>query len=240
MVVRRARRDVSLAIRSRLTIQPVSLALSAVSLLLFCWLAEQVIAQRTQPFDPAVRGFLHGHASPFLTATFRLITNLGDWPVVMSGSIALLLLYWFRGWLDCLRLLLFTLVGAGILDGALKFAFHRERPDPFFIAKPTSYSFPSGHSLISLCLYGLIAGISASRLHKRWQRAAVWTTASLLIGAIGLSRIYLGVHWPSDVLAGYAAAILWMSAVRLLAQNVPEVPRQEEAAEAAIEESISQ
>jgi len=242
MVVRRARRDVSLAIRSRLTIQPLSLVLAAVSLLLFCWLAEQVVVQRTEPFDLAIRGFLHRHASPSLTTFFRFVTNVGDWPVVGGGSIVLLLAFWYRRWFDYIRLLLFTLIGAGLLDGTLKLAFHRPRPDPFFIAKPTTYSFPSGHSLISLCFYGLVAGIVASRLHQRWQRVAVWSVASLLIGTIGLSRIYLGVHWPSDVLAGYAAAILWMAAVRMLAQDVPEAPSVDEAADtpAAIEESLSQ
>src|SRR5262250_1838446 len=146
MVVRRARRDVSLAIRSRLTIQPLSLALAAVSLLLFCWLAEQVIVQHTEPFDLAIRGFLHRHASPSLTTFFRFVTNVGDWPVVRGGSIVLLLAFWYRRWLDYIRLLLSTLIGAGLLDATLKLAFHRPRPDPFFIAKPTTYSFPSGHS----------------------------------------------------------------------------------------------
>jgi undecaprenyl-diphosphatase len=57
------------------------------------------------------------------------------------------------------------------------------------------------------------------RLRMRWQRAVVWIAAAGLIGLIGFSRVYLGVHWPSDVLAGYAAAIVWMGAVRVMAER---------------------
>jgi undecaprenyl-diphosphatase len=112
------------------------------------------------------------------------------------------------------------MIGAGILDGVLKLAFHRLRPDPFFGVKPTTYSFPSGHALIALCFYGLVAGMLSFHLEKRWQRAVVWSAAGLIIGLVGMSRIYLGVHWPSDVLAGYSAALIWMGAVRVLALRV--------------------
>jgi undecaprenyl-diphosphatase len=112
------------------------------------------------------------------------------------------------------------MAGAGVLDGTLKLAFHRLRPDPFFGAKPTTYSFPSGHALISFCFYGLIAGMVNFQLEKRWQRALVWCAAGLLIGMIGLSRIYLGVHWPTDVVAGYAAAMIWMGSVGVMARRV--------------------
>jgi undecaprenyl-diphosphatase len=58
------------------------------------------------------------------------------------------------------------------------------------------------------------------RLDKSWQRGVVWTIAVVLIAGIGFSRIYLGVHWPSDVLAGYAAALIWMGAIRQLAHHL--------------------
>jgi undecaprenyl-diphosphatase len=71
-----------------------------------------------------------------------------------------------------------------------------------------------------LCFYGLIAGMINFHLEERWQRVLVWTVAGLLIVMIGLSRIYLGVHWPTDVVAGYAAAIIWMGAVGVMARRV--------------------
>src|SRR6185369_17932911 len=74
-----------------------------------------------------------------------------------------------------------------------------------------TYSFPSGHSLFSFCFYGVLAGLLTRRLKSRVARVLIWICAALLVSAIGLSRIYLGVHYPSDVIAGYLAASLWVS-----------------------------
>jgi undecaprenyl-diphosphatase len=203
-----------------LAVIPVSLGLSILSLLLFAWNAQEMLASGLQRFDTALRSQIHLHATPPLTAIMRDVTNLGDWPVMLYGTIALLLFFWYRGAFDYIRVVLVTMTGAGILDGVLKLAFHRLRPEPFFAVKPDTYSFPSGHALVSLCFYSLLAGMISLRLEKSWSRVAVWAAAVLLIGIIGFSRIYLGVHWPSDVLAGYAAAIMWMGAVRQLAKRL--------------------
>jgi undecaprenyl-diphosphatase len=203
-----------------LAVIPVSLALGIASLLLFTWLAQEMLASRIQQFDITVRSNIHQHATPLLTTIMSFVTNLGDWPVMMFGTIGLLLLFWYRGARDYIQLTLIAMTGAGILDGTLKLAFHRLRPDPFFGVRPNTYSFPSGHALTSLCFYGLVAGMLSLRLEKTWQQIAVWTVAAALIATIGFSRIYLGVHWPSDVLAGYAAAIMWMSAIRQLAHKL--------------------
>jgi undecaprenyl-diphosphatase len=196
---------------------PVSLGVAVSSLIFFAWLAEEMRERGTDRFDSAVRFAVHQHASPGLTAVLSRITYLGDWPVVLAGTCVLLLVCWCRRQRGLLFLVLVTMAGAGILDGTLKLAFHRPRPDPFVGAMPSTWSFPSGHALISLCFYGLIAGIVSLRANHRWQRVAIWICASLLVGLIGLSRVYLGVHWPSDVVAGYAAGLIWMGAVRLLA-----------------------
>src|SRR5260370_36869525 len=109
--------------------------------------------------------------------------------------------------------------GALVLDLALKYAFHRPRPVPFFGAAPHSWSFPSGHSLFSFCIYGVLAGLFIARV-KSWPlKIAIWCAAAALIGMIGLSRIYLGVHYPSDVLAGYLAWAGWVHAVGGLARD---------------------
>ena len=196
---------------------PVSLGLSVASLVLFSWLADEVLRKRTDRFDESVRYLIHQQSSPWLTAVMRFVTNLGNWQVILSGTLCLLLFYWYRRDGGHIRLLLVAIAGAGILDGVLKEVFHRTRPDPFFVTKPTTYSFPSGHALISLCFYGLVAGIVSQTLRERWQRVAVWSVAGVLVAMIGLSRVYLGVHWPSDVIAGYAAALIWMGAVRVMA-----------------------
>jgi membrane-associated phospholipid phosphatase len=196
---------------------PVSLGLAIASLVLFSWLADEVLRKHTDRFDDTVRSVIHDFASPGLTALMRFVTNLGDWQVVMIATLCLLAYLWYRRDNTHILVALVTMMGAGILDASLKFAFHRTRPDPFFIPKPSTYSFPSGHALISLCFYGLLAGTLTHDQRSKWQRGLVWTAAALFITLIGLSRVYLGVHWPSDVLAGYAAALIWMGAVRVMA-----------------------
>jgi len=189
----------------------------ALTLLFFCWLAEEVLERHTQQFDQGVRDAIHQYASPKLTAFMRDVTHLGDWTVVLPVVLCLWGIFSARGARAYVRLLLITMTGAVVLENVLKLIFHRARPDPFFIAKPPSYSFPSGHALVSLCFYFLLAGMLNLQLKKQWQRIAVWIVASIVVVLIGLSRIYLGVHWPSDVLAGYAAAVVWMGTVRLVA-----------------------
>jgi len=107
----------------------------------------------------------------------------------------------------------FDLTVRMLLDLSLKHAFHRTRPTAFFGALPHSYSFPSGHALFSFCFYGVLAGLSAGRTRSQPARILIWTLAAVLVTAIGLSRIYLGVHYPSDVIAGYLAATLWVTAL---------------------------
>jgi membrane-associated phospholipid phosphatase len=110
-------------------------------------------------------------------------------------------------------LLAITMLGVAALDVSLKHAFHRPRPIAFFGTSPSSYSFPSGHAFGSLCFYGVLAAILAARVRRRVAKFCLWIAAALLIGMIGFSRIYLGVHYPSDVIAGYLAGAVWVAAV---------------------------
>jgi undecaprenyl-diphosphatase len=124
-----------------------------------------------------------------------------------SGSVAL----WVSGRRREALLIAITAIGGGLLMGVLKISFHRERPQPFFDTRlPASYGFPSGHALLSFCLCGAGAGVLSVDRKKRWVRIAIWGFAAVLVAAIGYSRIYLGVHYPSDVLAGYLAALVWV------------------------------
>ena len=98
-----------------------------------------------------------------------------------------------------------------VLDQLLKVAFHRPRPPTLFgLAGPAGYSFPSGHALVSFAFFGALAVFAAPR---RWLRYIV---AALPVAAIGYSRIYLGVHYPSDVLGGWAAAAVWVFSVTFI------------------------
>lgn len=216
---------------------PVSLGLAVSSLLLFAWLAEVVLSESVVRSDENIRAYIHQFASPTLTRAMRFVTNFGDWQIVLFGTALLLLILLYLRAFNYMKMVAVTMTGGGILDGVLKDTFHRVRPEAFFIPRPTTYSFPSGHALISLCFYGLLAGIISLQWRKRWQRVLTWALAACAIGTIGFSRIYLGVHWPSDVLAGYLTALMWMGAVRFVAVKLDE--RRPAPAEASAPDEVS-
>lgn len=192
------------------------LAAAVAALALFAWLAERVVRHQTMPFDAAVRGELHGLASPPLTDAFLVVTWLGShWFLIPFGAV----LVWrlaAAGRKRTAVLYVVVTAGAELLLQTLKLVFHRPRPPVFFgLEDPETYSFPSGHAMLSACFFGVAAAILTASMRSRGRRFPVWACAALLSLAIGTSRIYLGMHYPSDVLAGYAAAVVWVAAVRL-------------------------
>jgi undecaprenyl-diphosphatase len=189
-----------------------SLAAAVCGLGLFTWLAEEMLEGATARFDSAVRVWVHGFASPSLTKVMRFITDMGSVGLFTVLAVAITI-FVIKGWKRAAVWAALSVLGATILSVSLKYGFHRPRPVPFFGVAPHSYSFPSGHSLFSFCVYGTLAGLINARVRSLWLRIVVWTVAALLVMAIGFSRIYLGVHYPSDVLAGYLAALVWVSSL---------------------------
>lgn len=192
----------------------ISLVLAIVALGLFSLLATEVMEGTTLQFDNFTRQALHGLATPALTRDMRLLTLLGSiaflGPAVLLTAGAL----WMTGRHRRAVLLVVTMLGGLLLVGVLKLTFHRQRPEAYFGTRlPASYSFPSGHSLLSACFYGVLAAFATvheKRLARRWL---IWVAAGLLVLGIGTSRVYLGVHYTSDVLAGYLAALIWTMGV---------------------------
>lgn len=188
---------------------------AAAALLIFGWLANQVFHHATIRFDSAVRDGIHSFASPALTRFFRIVTEFGSEKfLVPFGAFAVWRLA-AAGRRRAAILISVAAAGAEALDFILKLVFRRTRPAVFFgLTAPHSYSFPSGHSMLSACFFGVLAAIVTARISSWTQRAAVWVLAGSATLLIGLSRIYLGVHYPSDVLAGYCAAVIWVASVR--------------------------
>ncbi len=187
-----------------------SLAITVLALIALSWMASEMLEGETVRFDANIRGFVHSFASPGLTSVMFGLSFMGS-----AGMIAILaaavILFVAKKWYRALGWLALTMAGALVIDLAMKYGFHRTRPVPFFGNVPHTYSFPSGHALFSFCFYGVMAGLINARVRSHWLRVAVWTLAVLLAASIGLSRIYLGVHYPSDVLAGYLAGTIWVS-----------------------------
>jgi undecaprenyl-diphosphatase len=116
--------------------------------------------------------------------------------------------YWRRFDVPLLNL---GTAGAFLWSESLKRIFQRARPPLPWLGPAAGYSFPSGHSLVSLALYSLLAYVWFQNVKKRGWRIGITLFLTLLATLIGISRIYLGVHYPSDVLAGWALAIGWVA-----------------------------
>jgi undecaprenyl-diphosphatase len=190
----------------------LGLGLALATILVLGWLTSEMLEGETLHFDGTVRDWVHAHSSNVLTTLMRAVSFIGSPGILGPAAIIIFLLLRYFGWLREARLLLIAMLGALLLEQVLKLAFHRARPVSFFgVPEPSSYSYPSGHALFAVCFFGTLAWILAARLSSRLSRAALWTGAILIAGLIGYSRIYLGVHYPTDVIAGYTSALVWLT-----------------------------
>ena len=201
-----------------------ALAVAVFGLIFFGWLTDEMAEGNILGFDFAVRSFVHQYATPVLTSAMQIASFLGSTVFLTVFGIGVFILFLLLRRRRAASLFAITMAGSTVLLVTLKTVFHRARPEPFFeTVLPASYSFPSGHALLSFCFYGVLAAIITARVKRRSFQTIIWMCAVLLIALIGISRIYLGVHYPSDVLAGYTAAFIWTVAVavadRLLRQR---------------------
>ena len=176
----------------------------------FVTLASHVRSGSTQEFDNSVIRWMGAHHSPGLDAVMLEITALGTGTVVlMVVAVAALFLVLTQHKYSAILLLASTFGGI-VLNGVLKLGFNRPRPSLFVPAVHTvSSSFPSGHAMSAAIVYSTVAYLAA-RLHRRkWARWLIMIAALILIALISASRLYLGVHYPSDVIAGAAIGLAW-------------------------------
>jgi undecaprenyl-diphosphatase len=151
----------------------------------------------------------------------ELVTWLrSGWFLVPTGTVVVTY-FWLTGHRREAVAFAVIMLGAVLLQLLLKLAFQRARPLPFFGPALHTYSFPSGHALNALCFYGTLAVLLGQRGRTWWLRAGLGLVAASLVLLIGVSRVYLGVHYPSDVIGGYLAAAIWLSAVGLAFKEIP-------------------
>jgi undecaprenyl-diphosphatase len=192
----------------------LGLTLSLGALWLFGGIAEDVIHHDplTQ-LDLTIASLLHAHSSPAVVQFAKAITLLGSPAFIGTWGLALAVVLLVQrryllvaGWIV-------ALAGGGLLDAVLKQVFHRPRPiwdTPLLSAH--GWSFPSGHAMGSLIAYGMLAYLLVLELRDRRRQLVVVAGAAVVVLLIGLSRLYLGVHYFSDVIGGYAAGAVWLSA----------------------------
>ncbi|MEH1867188.1 MAG: phosphatase PAP2 family protein [Nostoc sp.] len=191
------------------TIGIVGLTSCLLILFVLAQLAEEVLERDAFRFDTNFLLWLHQFANPNLDNLMLFITNLGNPTTVVIVVGVNLLLLWWRRYREEARFFLLACLGAFILNTGLKLFFSKPRPELWHqLISEKSFSFPSGHALGSMVLYGFIAHELATH-YPRFAKL-IYSLTVILIAAIGISRLYLGVHWPTDIIAGYGVGFLWL------------------------------
>lgn len=162
-------------------------------------------------FDKSLIGHVQGLESEALTPFMKGISYIGT-TVPMVVLSLLIMIFLFTVLKHRMELVLFVVavLGTKIWNDLLKNMFERDRPVEHRLVEEVGYSFPSGHSMVAFAFYGILAFLLWRHLRTRTARTVVILLAITMTLLIGVSRIYLGVHYPSDVLGGYLASACWL------------------------------
>ncbi|HEX6938592.1 MAG TPA: phosphatase PAP2 family protein [Longimicrobiales bacterium] len=189
----------------------VGLGLAVIAVWGFAELAGSVLEGETTSLDHRVLLWIDAHATPALDVVALEITALGSPVVVATLVLVSSAFLWFTHRRVCAFLIWVATAGGLVLNVALKLAFERPRPRVFEWRAhyATAYSFPSGHAMASMIIYVTLAYVIAELDPPAPMKRMAVVLAAAIIALVGLSRLYLGVHYPTDILAGYAIGFAW-------------------------------
>lgn len=190
-------------------------AVVIVFIFLFFGVVEDLIGQ-----DPLIQSdlriinLLQIFRTPLFSEVMLFVTHLGGWQIVASGVLAVGLLLLLLKRRHYFFALIISVGGGEVFVWLAKYVIGRQRPPLVHALAPeASFSFPSGHSFVAVAFYGLLCYFLFREARNRFLKVCSIIAGALIILAIGFSRIYLGAHWPSDVLASYASAAAWLAAL---------------------------
>ena len=174
-------------------------------------------------FDQSILSFFVSIRREWLTGAMKVFTFVGGIEFILPASVILLIWFWLSKRIFYFLLLAFSVsVSAGSVF-LLKDFFVRVRPAiESRLVSEDSFSFPSGHAMMAIAFWGALAYLLAENFPKRWQKIIVAVGGAALIFIISASRLYLGVHWPTDILGSWILAGVWLAGLILLFKNKPE------------------
>lgn len=178
------------------------LIIISILLLIFLSMLGVVLFDKSLVFDSSIYEALMGFRCSFLDNFFKAITLFGN-PMTIIGLIVIFIAI-FRN-KDSL-LLTISALDSVIVNSIIKHIVKRDRPNILRLVSESGYSFPSGHAMISVCVYGFLFYLAMVRIKNKYLRWVSCFVLGFLILGIGISRIYVGVHYASDIIAGYALA----------------------------------
>lgn len=190
--------------------------LAALAFWFFKKQADHVVAGNAEAFDDAVIESVHRIDHPGMNHTMHAITQLGSHVAIGTAASLTAFMMLRRGRKHDAWTVLVSTGGAMAINTLLKNVFRRQRPQELArrIKLPKSHSFPSGHSLLSAATYPIVAHHLVERQSLPVQ-ALAHTLAGMIVVSVGFSRVYFGVHFPSDVLGGFAAGFGWLGLTSL-------------------------
>lgn len=210
--LRRIERHVGAFLGALTAFLTVGLVIALGCVAIFAIIANGVHAGVTQGLDENVLRWLAARRTPVLNQVMLEITTLGTTAVITVVVLTASAFLWHARDRWAVYVLLLGTATGMVLNGALKHYFERPRPSVVQWATTVhTTSFPSGHAMTSLIAYGAIALMLARLRPTPRLKRTTWLLTALLILIIGVSRMYLGVHYPSDVIAGYIAGLAWLA-----------------------------
>lgn len=182
--------------------------LIAIIMLIICFnIAEELFENDIYKFDDFIYHYVSIIISPSMTVFFKFITNVGSAVAV----IAICLFYFlFVKNKVYAKLMTLNLVIITVLNQVIKHVVSRPRPTGFRLIDETGYSFPSGHSMVSMAFYGFLIYLANKYVKNIYLKVTLISVLSIFIVLIGVSRIYLGVHYASDVVVGFCISISYL------------------------------
>lgn len=199
----------------------VAIIFFAIGLKVFVELTDELAENELEGFDNTITNFVISFRSQGLTNFFEFVTHLGDRYAYTVITLALAGFFWlrFKNWKFIIQTIS-VLILASLSNIGLKQLINRARPTLDHLVYVNTLSFPSGHSMSAMAFYGFLVYLCLRYKVARWLKVSLVILLCVLILSIGLSRIYLGVHYPSDVAAGFMGGLIWVTLCAIILDTI--------------------
>lgn len=187
----------------------IAAILSTFSLIIFLKIGSEILEKDILGFDSIITNFVYGFRTPAMTKVMMSLTSLGS-PLFLGFIFLIFVVFLYTRRRKDVFIYSAILYSGVVLNFILKFMFERPRPLNLPLIHENTYSFPSGHAMDSFVFYFALSYFIFRETGSSKFSILMFVTAGLTVFLVGISRIYLGVHYPSDVLAGYIAGFMWL------------------------------
>ena len=170
-------------------------------------------------FDNIVMEYIHKNTKPMTISIMKFISLLGSPTFFLTIALSIFVYLLRNKKRRSARLILLSVAGSFFLNASLKNIFARIRPLNYMLIKHGGYSFPSGHSMVSMSFYTTLTYILLENVNNKKTRIFMWIGNFVVIGLIGFSRLYLGVHWPTDVIVGFSLGFIFFLISKIIVKE---------------------